>query len=44
MHIYGIQKDGTDEPICRKGMETQTQRRDLGPQQVGAEIVAHDTV
>ena len=23
-HIYGIQKNGTDEPICRAGMETQT--------------------
>ena len=23
-HVYGIQKDGTDEPICRAAMETQT--------------------
>ena len=23
MHIYGIQKNGTDEPICRVGLETQ---------------------
>ena len=23
-HIYGIQKDGTDETICRAAMETQT--------------------
>ena len=22
-HIYAIWKDGTDEPICRQGMETQ---------------------
>ena len=22
MHIYGIQKNGTDEPICRAGIET----------------------
>ena len=29
MHIYGIQKDGTDEPICRAAVETQTQRTDL---------------
>ena len=29
MHIYGIQKDGTDEPICRTAMDTQTQRTDL---------------
>ena len=28
-HIYGIQKDGTDEPICRAAMETQTQKTDL---------------
>ena len=21
MHIYGIQKKGIDEPICREGME-----------------------
>ena len=27
MLIYGIQKDGTDEPICRGAMEMQTQRR-----------------
>ena len=25
-HIYGIQRDGTDEPICR---ETQIQRTDV---------------
>ena len=29
MHMYGIQKNGTDEPICRAGIETQTQRADL---------------
>ena len=22
IHIYGIQKNGTDEPICRAGIET----------------------
>ena len=27
-HIYGIQKDGTDEFICRAAMEKQTQRTD----------------
>ena len=26
MHIYGIWKNGTDEPICRAGTEMQTQR------------------
>ena len=26
IHIYGIQKNGTDEPICRAGIEIQTQR------------------
>ena len=30
MHIYGIQKDGNDELICRTAMETQIQRTDLG--------------
>ena len=29
MHICGIQKNGTDEPICRAGIETQTQRMDM---------------
>ena len=29
MHIYGIQKDGTDEDIYRATMEIQTQRADL---------------
>ena len=24
MHIYGIQKDGTDDPTCRAAKETQT--------------------
>ena len=24
IYIYGIQKDGTDEPICRAGIETQS--------------------
>ena len=28
-HIYEIQKDGPDEPICRAAMETQTQKTDL---------------
>ena len=32
MNIYGIQKNGTDEPICRAAMETQTQKTDLGTQ------------
>ena len=22
MHIYGIQKNGIDEPVCREGTET----------------------
>ena len=29
VHIYVIQKDGTDEFICRSAMEKQTQRIDL---------------
>ena len=28
-HIYGIQKDSADEPICSAAMEMQTQRTDL---------------
>ena len=28
-HIYGIQKDGTEEFICRVAMEKQTQKTDL---------------
>ena len=30
MLIYGIYKDGTDEPICRAVMEMQTQITYLG--------------
>ena len=26
IHIYGIQKEGTDEPICRAAADTQTLR------------------
>ena len=33
MHTYGIQKDGTDEPICRVAVETKTQRTDLWAQE-----------
>ena len=32
-HIYGIQKNGTDKPICGEGMEMQTQRTDVWTQQ-----------
>ena len=28
-HIYEIQKDGPNEPICRAAMEKQTQKTDL---------------
>ena len=28
-HICGIQKNGTDEPICRAGIEMQMQRTDM---------------
>ena len=31
MHMYGIGKDGTDEPIGRAAVEMQTQRTDLRP-------------
>ena len=29
MQIYGIKKDGTDEPICKAAVKTQTQKTDL---------------
>ena len=32
IYIYGISKDGTSEPICRAGIETQIQRTDLWTQ------------
>ena len=31
-HIYGIQKDGTDEPIHRAAVEMQTQRTEFWTQ------------
>ena len=31
-HMYGIQRDGTGEPICRAAVEMQTQRTDLWTQ------------
>ena len=38
-YICGIQENGTEEPICREGMETQTERTDLcthqGKERVG---------
>ena len=30
MYIYGIQKNVTDELICKTGIETQTERTDCG--------------
>ena len=30
LHTYGVQKNGTDEPICRAGIEMQAQRTDSG--------------
>ena len=30
MHMYGIQKDGADEPIYRAAMEAQTENRGCG--------------
>ena len=32
-HMYGIWKDGLEEPVCRAAVETQTERVDLWPQQ-----------
>ena len=31
-HVYGIQKNGTDEPICRAATEMQTETTDLWTQ------------
>ena len=33
MHINGIYKNGTDEPICKAGIEMQAQRMDMQTQQ-----------
>ena len=32
MHMYGIEKDGTDEPIYRAATGMQTQRADIWTQ------------
>ena len=32
VYIYRIPKSDTDEPICRAGIEVQTQRRDMWTQ------------
>ena len=29
-HIYGIQKNSTNEPICKEGMDTQTTEQTCG--------------
>lgn len=31
-HIYGTQKNGTDEPICTAGIEKQMERMDVWTQ------------
>ena len=28
-HMYGVDKDGTDESVCRAGIEMQTDKMDL---------------
>jgi len=33
MQLHGIYKNGTDETVCREGMEMQTLRTDLWTQQ-----------
>ena len=37
MKIYGIKKDGADEPICKAAVKTQTQRTDLRTRVEGEE-------
>ena len=44
MHIYGIQKDGTDEIICREAMETKTQRHIEETYGQGAGVGTKETV
>ena len=34
-HIYGILKDGTDEPICRAAMETDIENRRVDTKREG---------
>ena len=29
MHIFGIQKNGADEPVSKEGIESQSQRMDM---------------
>ena len=41
-HTYGIQKNGTDEPICRAAMETQ--RTDLWPPRGKERVAQTETV
>ena len=31
MHIYGIQKNDTDEPICRAGIDTDIENGHMDP-------------
>ena len=31
-HVYGIQKDGNDDPTCRDAKETQMKRTDFSTQ------------
>ena len=38
MHIYGIQKNSSEEPICLAGIEMQIQRTDLWTQQEKARV------
>ena len=41
VHIYGIQKDGTNEPICRAALETQRElTTDMGSGEEGAAAAA----
>ena len=37
MHIYGIQKNGADEPICRAGTEAQMWRTKLNVCALGSD-------
>ena len=43
-HIYGILKNGTDEPVCRAGIEVLTYRMDLWTQQGKRRVRRIETV
>ena len=43
MHLYGIQKDGTGKPVCRTGIEMQTESGHEGTEGKGEGEVNRET-